>query len=204
MAGEQFDVAWNQQPGEASKWYERFLIYRDMGIDRKFFHAYTLYLRQAGKYEQAEKAKDTPGAWKVKAIKFAWQLRAERWDQEERKKRQAWKAKKLVELQEEELRLGFIMLKEGAKMLEWPLTERTVEDDGKTIIFTPAGWNKGTAYRYLRTGSEISRRALGVAIGGQFESERALEGQQPEDQRDFDDIDWLVDAMPDLAPAEDE
>ncbi len=190
---------WDKQPGETELWYDRFCLYRDMGVARNFFGGYQLWLKHNGKYTEAESVKSTPGAWQRKSKEFAWKDRATSWDQEQRRARQARNDQRLIDLEDEEYRLGIIMLKEGQKMLEWPLTERTVEDEGKTIIFKPAGWSKSTVDRFIKCGADMARRAIGAVPSGEMGGAKAGEGELPDDQRDLNDIEWLVDAMPELA-----
>lgn len=191
-------LPWDQQPGESSLWFSRFETYLKMGVVRSFMGAHEKWLREQGKYNAAEKAKQVPGQWQVKAKEFAWKNRAEAWDQEERRQQRAWEDQKLQELKKEELRLAFLLLEEGRKMLEWPLVEKTISEDGKTIIFKPAGWSKSTVERYLKAGSELARRSVGAPLSGEIQHATAQDSEEHDDQRELEDIEWLRDAMPEM------
>lgn len=198
MDGGQFEQSWNQQHGETSLWYVRFLVYLDMGLARTFVGGYTKWLREAGDYTKADKSRSVPGQWQIKAKEFSWFDRAQAFDINERHQRKARDDQRLQELRNEEYNLGLAMLREAQRMIDWPLVEKTVvEDDGTTNTFKPAAWTKGTAERYLKTASEVCRRAVGVGLDGEVKGAIGSDGEQRDDyQRDLDDIGWLVEAMP--------
>ena len=191
---------WDQQPDEPIMWYDRFLAYRDMGSARSLFDGYTLWLRQAGKYEQADTVRCRPGSWAVKSQEFAWIDRAHAWDLNQRKKRQISREQQLIDLQEIELRLAYKLFDQAEKMNDWPMSEKTVQDDGQTIIFKPAGWSKSIVGKNFKDASEMARRALEAPLhlsASMAGPDQASDSTNSDDQqRDFEEMKWLVEAMP--------
>lgn len=192
---------WQQRDDENPLWYSRFLVYREMGVTRNVFASCKLWLRQQGKYDQAEGLKDVNGGWATKVREYEWHARAEAFDKDVCRKREAWEAEVLLKLRKQEVALGFDVLKEAKLMLDWPLQEKTViEDDGTTVIFKPAGWTKATIERHLRVGTELVRAGCNATVKSAAELAVAGQGRKLDENDTFDeDLDWLSDQEPDLA-----
>ena len=80
-------MQWNRLTDEPANWYNRFLLYRNLGPDRTLIGA----VNKARK-SQKKPVQDAPGAWKDASEKYQWKERAEAYDahlQEEQEKRAA-------------------------------------------------------------------------------------------------------------------
>lgn len=66
---------WRRRSDENALWYKRFIIYRDLGPDRKLIHAVNKAVK--GRKKPIE---DAPGAWKEAVKKYEWDARAEAYD----------------------------------------------------------------------------------------------------------------------------
>jgi hypothetical protein len=85
---------WEQQPGEANRWYARFERYRLAGPTRSLLGILNLERQQRG----AKKAKSLPQAWAHNAKHWRWRERAEAWDDQERQQARAAHAAEVKEM----------------------------------------------------------------------------------------------------------
>ncbi len=85
--------AWDRQQDEPNLWYERFVIFRDLGPDRSLEAAYQAY--EAEKQQKAAKSSNSAsppkmrpkrpsGAWYENCNKWQWRERAELYDEYQR------------------------------------------------------------------------------------------------------------------------
>lgn len=58
-----------------------------------------------------------------------------------------------------ELDMGQALIAKAKQMLEWPLAQRRLEQDGKVTIVEPARWRLADAAKMLETGSKLIRLA---------------------------------------------
>ena len=145
--------AFEPQPGESSKAFSAFKVYRDSGPNRSL-------AKTAETYYGSRKNLAQIGVW---SSKFEWVDRARAYDDwltmRDRAIIEEHEQAKAVEFAERQIALKEKLLSnaekaadQAEKMLEWPLTEQRVtreEEDGSevTYIFIPARWNKETARR---------------------------------------------------------
>lgn len=101
MGSEQ--AAWDQQEGEKSTEYHKFLLFRDMPAqDRSILGAYKLALEKSEKKrEKARPPRTFPSSWRDCADKWQWLKRADAYDAWMLAEAQA-KAERLKQLEEEE------------------------------------------------------------------------------------------------------
>jgi hypothetical protein len=78
---------WNQQPGEAPHWFNRFEIYRTLGPSRSIEKAF----QTCRQLEGLAGRRPSP-AWYINAQQFHWQDRAFAWDRSLHHQRQKQKA----------------------------------------------------------------------------------------------------------------
>ena len=90
---------WERQSDEKGKpepirWYNRFVIYREMGPDRSLLGAYKLFLvAQNGEGEPGRNSRPVkaPSPWTRECERWQWKVRAEAWDMENiRRKELEW------------------------------------------------------------------------------------------------------------------
>lgn len=94
---------WEQQDGEKSAEYHKFLLFRDMPVqDRSFLGAYKIALAKSVKERKKARPPLTiPSSWRDCADKWQWQKRADAYDAHLLALEQA-KAERLRQLEEEE------------------------------------------------------------------------------------------------------
>lgn len=168
---ENLQQPWAQLPGESTRWYGRFLTYRDLGSNRTFIRAFN-----------ADRAKDEKGpknclsqAYGDASREFRWAERAEAYDtflREEQAKEAAELRKQeqsmFLELQrqqvQDELAVARKLLLKAHDLLEMPVerVKEEVEDEqGNTIrIIVPDHNSFRTAGQLVKQYSETSRLAL--------------------------------------------
>lgn len=98
MADEKTVELWERQPGEGTKPWEAFVIYRDMGTDRA--------LRKVAK--QLQKSITMIGRW---SSDWKWQERVAAWDAEQDKLARADQVKEIAKMRK-------LQAQRGAKMQE--------------------------------------------------------------------------------------
>jgi molybdopterin converting factor small subunit len=98
---------WERQEGESGKiepmrWYNRFVVYREMGPDRSLLGAYKLYLSTQKEAETGRvmKAVSAPILWRTAADLWQWRSRAEAWDMENIRRKEAEWAERRKQVQE--------------------------------------------------------------------------------------------------------
>jgi hypothetical protein len=68
---------WDRQPGENSRWYDRFCLYLSIGPSRSIHRTWQLNLEKVGKGQIRSNISPT---WYQIANKFRWHERAEEYD----------------------------------------------------------------------------------------------------------------------------
>jgi hypothetical protein len=132
-------VPWDRQPGEGSKAFAAFCVYRDMGEKRTFVSV-------------AEKFGKSDTLMRRWAGQRSWVTRSAAWDNEQdRIKRRAF-ARESVRLGERQARLGQLMQARSAKRIS-DMTEKDIE---ALTIFE--------ATRLGETGARIERMARGENV----------------------------------------
>jgi hypothetical protein len=148
-------LAWERQAGEADKAYRAFSYYRDLGPERslravaealygtRWKHGKRTVEKWSSRFDwvsrtQALEARDS--MIKLEAVETHLEAQAD-----DHGRREAALVDRALSLREK-------AAEQADKMLEWPLTQQRVVPDedggGVTYIFTPAGWNKGTAIAF--------------------------------------------------------
>jgi hypothetical protein len=69
------DACWERRPDEPARWYERFLLYRNLGPGRTLAAAYALAVRQEGLATPR-----LPARWSQIAATWQWETRSAAWD----------------------------------------------------------------------------------------------------------------------------
>lgn len=74
--------------GEYERAYLSYLIYRDLGVNRSMLAAYTIYLKETGKWgdDPSRKILSFSKSFRDWGIKFRWEERASDWDRNARKR----------------------------------------------------------------------------------------------------------------------
>ncbi len=142
-------LAWSRQEGESARAFEAFALYRDMGPERSLAKVGRGLGKSRGLMERWSSAHDwvdrvealeaRDSMIKLEAVETHLEAVADD------------HGKREVALQGRALALREMAAEQAEKMLEWPLTQQRViredDEDGVhvTYVFTPAGWNKGTA-----------------------------------------------------------
>lgn len=159
---------WERQPGESSKAFRAFTIYRDMGPARSVKQAYREYTGKHDFQGDVGKARYFQ-KWNIGT---GWVKRAEAYDAhierltreaEEEALRQSagrW-AIRMEELREAEYQAGISLLQKATKMLEFPLEQVVEKNGGQTIIHVPADWKVSDAVNLLKAASMLQRLAIG-------------------------------------------
>lgn len=81
MLPAQQDEPWQPMPGESNRWYDRFSRYLALGAGSRSVRA--VYQAEKG----LSVSKSVPASWTQAAHRFAWQRRAEAYDDTERRRR---------------------------------------------------------------------------------------------------------------------
>ncbi len=155
-------LPWDQEPGEPTKHFDRFVRYKLIGPDRTLYSAYNQFKARGG---SEGRVFAVPGAWRKIAKQWRWQERAEAWDAEQRRVEEAkWQARR-AELREQEWGTATLLLDKVARMLSFPVEQTTrsvTSADGQTInttIINPARWSFADAARLLDASSKVRRLA---------------------------------------------
>ena len=149
---------WDKLPSESTRWYSRFIKFRDLGSDRTIYKAYCFITKS-----QKKPGYGAPGAWKEAAEKFNWNERAQAWDlaqirklEEDLQERQ----QKEIEAEMEDAR---IIRDKGRAILEkLPLL---LDKDGDGRILFPASATEYNAARaMISEAAKLSRMALNMPL----------------------------------------
>lgn len=168
---------WQQQQGENSRWYGRFLAFRDMGLSRSLLGTYKQELAGKGRKEQ-DKA-SVPNSWNNAAKQFRWEDRAQSWDahrqqeieaerrEEERRDRALWIQRRNAQ-RERQWQLAEKLADRANEMLESPLYTEKIEDG--QLVKVPAKWSFRDVVPFLSLANDLQA----AATGSQMEEIKAL------------------------------
>jgi hypothetical protein len=154
-------TAYAPLPGESSKAFAAFVIYRDMGETRS--------VRAVGRV--LDKSRQTVGRW---SSEHHWPARirsiaaniSKTTEASETKlltsKAGVW-AERALEMREAQWAVSNLLMEKARAMLKWPLA-RTTTEDGKTIVH-PSKWALGDAARMVDVACKLQCLATGQPTG---------------------------------------
>lgn len=154
---------WARQPGETSRAYSAFCIYRDLGPRHRS-------LRETARRYYQDKTRTKPVQIGVWSSKHNWVERCRQYDEFLDEQRRQEALNEILDMARRQAQEGTTLQHLGAKILEALLTN----SDGSPKIRVSG--NVLDAVRALRTGAEIERLARGMPT-------QIIEEQAPE--RDF-------------------
>lgn len=151
--------AWDRQDAEPNMWYDRFVRhYLSKGSGRSVLESYNLWREQAGKSRTTK----TATAWQNNADKWHWKQRAEAYDAHLREKDAAIWEQRRLELQQRDWDVAHKLTEKVMAMLNFPVSEQHIEQDGKSVTIYPAKWTQRDAAQIAKTASEMARLAAGL------------------------------------------
>ncbi len=159
----EFQPTWQRQPGESSRWYDRFHRYMLAGARRSL-----LGTVNAERVENGQKrTSDAARSWRIAFDKYHWLDRAEDWDDYLRlQDRELWEAR-YKDLRENAWEMSREHLKRHEQMLRLPLFEQTLmrNEHGNTVAVTisPARWSYKDILASAQTVIELGAFAIGDA-----------------------------------------
>lgn len=159
---------WARQPGETSRAYSAFSIYRDLGPRHRS-------LRETARRYYQDKTRTKPVQIGVWSSKNNWVERCRQYDEFLDEQRRQEALDEILEMARRQAKEGTALQNLGAKILQGILTN----PDGSLKVRITG--NVLDAVRALRTGAEIERLARGMPT-------QIIEEQAPE--RDFLVIEW--------------
>ena len=155
---------WERQPGEPSRWYDRFVRYylRAEG-ERTLLGAYRRWL-SVERPETARKSPITgaPGSWKKHFEEWRWKERAEEYDVELRRLDGVQWEKHRKEVRDRSWNASGRLWDKVNAMLAFPVSEQQVEQDGQSITISPARWTFRDAASVAETADRLGRLAVGL------------------------------------------
>lgn len=161
------DNPWDRQAGEPALWYNRFTVYRRMGPERTLLGAW----RKATEAESGgiRRGAKLPGAWQRQYERWTWKARAEAFDRHKEAAAERKWNQRYDQQRETEWGLSQDLIAKAKQMMSMPLvkTNRTVEEDGRTIIteVETARWAFRDAAGFIDTASKLARLAVGKPTG---------------------------------------
>jgi hypothetical protein len=168
------DHIWGQQPGEPSRWYERFVKYLHQGPNRSL---YAVYLSEPAKPGSKRAQREDPrprggisGAWKTQSEKWDWKERAEAKDKYDLALDQVKWEQNRAAIKAAEWDAFMALSKKGMEMLAvgklfTRTEERKIGEDGRIVQITninPTKWTMRDAAQILKAASDIGRLAAGM------------------------------------------
>lgn len=160
-------AAWDDgQTGESQRAHAAFLDYCRMGPARSLRGLLARYVQQASDNPQTKPPTlkwTTLSTW---SDRFYWQARVALWDAEQQRLaeesyRLLWYQRR-KEWMDKEFEMAKKLLEKAERMLDFPLAEREVEQDGQKVIVKPARWNMASAARMVDVASKLARLATGM------------------------------------------
>ena len=167
---------WECQTGENSRWYGRFLAYRDMGPSRSILGAYKRELAENSRKEQ-DKA-SVPNSWDNASKQFRWAERADAWDRSERDRQRQnelaieqealreWRDRQM-KLREDQWEWRNLLLEKAKEMLEQSLFvmhNKQMEDGSTAAVAMPAKWSFRDASTFIQLANELSKSATDAEL----------------------------------------
>lgn len=190
-------------------WFQRFIMYRDIGTDRTLLGTFNLHKRQEGNYQGDKHGNATslPGSWTKATKKWQWVERARAYDDFLHHQRERERDKRRKELEDLEWTSALKMFDKTTKMLDWPLADREVEDpeSGDKVLVKAAGWSQGTVPNMIKAASQLGRMALSMPTTGPNGLDPDRKGATDGDGGEYLDdaeIEWMHEYMEDPAEVE--
>lgn len=187
---------WERQPGEGTKAFAAFVIYRDLGRDRSLVKVADELRRR--KEERGEKGGGRPGSIPTRlstmSSQWRWVARSAAWDEEEDRLRLKARVKAVEEMAERQATYGMLMQQVGVLKLQ-KLREAVQEDD--SAVSGPL------AVKMVEAGSRVERLARGEPseIVGQGPDEFVEQMKQRLENADLETLQQFSDALDRLCNA---
>ena len=153
---------WDRKDGEPNKWYARFQLYLLQGSNRSVLATVNEDLIKSARGKSVKKTKSVPQAFRDATIKWKWKNRAEAYDTEQQQQAMLDQEMLVREQRLLELRLRNKMGENAERMLDWPISDQTVQEDTGVTIVKGAGWDKRTALDYVKTTVSVGRTTAGM------------------------------------------
>ena len=150
------EMNYSRQPGESTRWFTRFELFRLMGPDRSLFGAYKQYLVNLGK-ERSRPPTAPPNSWRNNSVKWEWWKRAEIWDMEEHQKLLVQAARDSAAMLERHRILGETLQAVGGARIAMI---KRVERDGVEKIIPDMRLSE--ARHWIKDGIIVERTASGL------------------------------------------
>lgn len=141
-------------------WYDRFVRhYLSKGSARSVLGACNAWRLETGR-KPSTSAHDS---WTKAAERHEWAKRAEAYDAHLREKDAAIWEQRRLELQQRDWDIAHKLTDKVLAMLNFPVSEQHIEQDGKSITIYPAKWGQRDVAQIAKTASEMARLAAGLA-----------------------------------------
>jgi hypothetical protein len=152
--------AWDRRENEPNMWYDRFVrYYLSKGSGRSILGAFNNW-RSEKKLKQATGA---PMTWINASERHEWAKRAEAYDADLRAKDAVIWEQRRLELQQRDWDIAHKLTDKVLAMLNFPVSEQHIEQDGKSVTIYPAKWGARDMAQIAKTASEMARLAAGLA-----------------------------------------
>ncbi len=119
---------WARQPKEPALWHERFQRYLYLGPARSLIAVYRAEAKSEKSAAERARARNVPGAWFAAVKRWSWHVRAEAFDDAERKRRDELYAARADEILQSGFAQRFIRIAELNRLAELLQTELYTED----------------------------------------------------------------------------
>lgn len=141
-------------------WYDRFVRhYLSKGSGRSVLGSYQDWRKETQRGETQSVAK----AWDNAAARHEWAKRAEAYDADLRAKDAVLWEQRRLELQQRDWDIAHKLTDKVLAMLNFPVSEQHIEQDGKSVTIYPAKWGARDMAQIAKTASEMARLAAGLA-----------------------------------------
>jgi hypothetical protein len=145
---------WDQQPGEPTNWFTRFVLFRDLGGGRTVYKAWSQ--TQPNVVKSILKA---PGSWAEACAKYEWVYRAQAWDKHQQEIAAAAQAKAHLAVLEKETQVRLEMVERHAQASRIVIQSALrAFIDPKTQEIIPTTDQK-VALQALQIASELERKS---------------------------------------------
>jgi hypothetical protein len=161
------NISFNRLDNESAEAFNAFCLYRDTRDDngrRSVNAAYRKYKNSTDRNMTAN------GTWNDWREKFKWIERVKEYDRYMSRASEVAKQKALDKeaeewanrrraQREEEWELSQELLKKARAMLAFPITQKTIQEDGKTVTIAPAKWTMSDVPKVVDIATKLSRSA---------------------------------------------
>lgn len=180
---------WDRQRDEQGElepmlWFDRFTLHRQCGPGRNLLSTFNKSLAQPG----AKRRTSVPSSWFRASKKWAWDERAEAWDEHERQRIEAkfqqecdaWRANRFSGAQQ--------LWDIGKKMLDtFPVARQTVKKDGETTIIEPITGVLAEIARVWKLADELARTTTRETL-----PVKKIAPTDPSGEKPYDLTEWLT------------